>query len=162
MKPVINSVKHIVQKSLTLIPEQTLNVTTIIKVDATPTGAGQVVIGAVVKAVYLEFWLIGESAQPCTATWAVEKLPNDGTDMTQAQSQVLDDYPNKRNLLKIGQGVIGDSNTNPIPIIREWIKIPKGKQRWAQGDELHLNVSCIGEADNGLEICGLAIYKEYQ
>ncbi len=163
MKAIINSVKHIVQTTLTTVQEQTMLNTPLVRVvTVEPTTSVQVVVGAVIKAIYLEYWLLGESAQPCTATWTVEKLPNDGTAMTQTQGQSLHTYPNKKNILKTGQGVIGDSNSNPIPILSEWIKIPKGKQRFGQGDELLLNVSCIGEADNGLEICGVAIYKEYQ
>ncbi len=163
MKAIINSVKHIVQESLKLIQEQTLAVTLLARtVDVEPTSPTHVVVGSVIKAIYCEFWLLGESAQPCTATWSIEKVPNWTVNMTQTQAQDMHSYDNKRNILKIGQGIIGDSNSNPIPIIREWIKIPKGKQRFAQGDRLNLNVSCIGETDNGLEICGFAVFKEYQ
>lgn len=163
MKAIINSIKHIVQTSLTLIQEQTVGTVGIISVaDAQATTPNQVVVGAAIKAVYLEYWLMGESAQPCTATWIVEKIQNLAGPADQTEMQNLHDYTNKRNILKSGQGLIGDSNTNPIPIIREWIKIPKGKQRFALGDTLKLTVSCVGEADNGLEICGLSIFKEYQ
>lgn len=163
MKAVVNSVKHIVQLSLTTIQEQTMqNVVILRVVDSQPTAQSHVVVGSVVKAVYLEYWLLGESAQPCTATWSFEKLPNDGTAMTQTQGQALNTYPNKRNVFNVGQGVVGDSNTNPIPIYRGWFKIPKGKQRMALGDELLINISCVGEADNGVEVCGLAVFKEYQ
>ncbi len=126
---------------------------------ATPTN---VVVGSAVKAVFLELWLIGEASQIATATWIVEKIQNAAVSATQAQMQALHDYPNKRNILKMGQGIIGENNSNPIPIVREWIKIPKGKQRFAQGDVLKFSVSAIGQADNGLEICGFSIYKEYQ
>ncbi len=163
MKAPINSIKHIVQTTLTLIQEQTIRTDNVIKVvDAQPTTSIEVVVGAVIKAVYFEMWLIGESAQPCTATWTIEKRTGNSPFMTQAQGQDLDNFPNKKNILRSGQGVIGDSNSNPIPIIREWIKIPKGKQRFGQGDFLTFNISCIGETDNGLEICGLTIFKEYQ
>ncbi len=163
MKPMITSVKHIVQTSLTLIQEQSILAVLVARVvDAQPTNSFEVVVGSIVKAVFLEYWLLGESSQPCTATWTFEKLPNDGNKMTQTQGQSLDNYSNKRNVFKIGQGIIGDSNTNPIPVIREWIKIPKGKQRMALGDELVFNVSIVGEASNGGEVCGIAIFKEYQ
>ena len=163
MKALINSIKHIVQESLAVINEQTMRNIIIARATAQqPTTSILVAVGANIKAIYLEYWLLGESAQPCTATWTFEKTVNDAVAMTQSQGQDMFNYPNKRNILKSGQGVIGDSNTNPIPIIREWIKIPKGKQRMAVGDEWVFNVSCIGETDNGLEVCGLAIYKEYQ
>ncbi len=163
MKAIINSVKHIVQTSLTTIQEQTILNTPLIRVvNVEPSTSTQVVVGAVIKAIYCEYWLVGESAQNCIATWSIEKLPNDGTAMTQTQAQALHSYPNKKNILKTGQGIVGENNSNPIPILREWIKIPKGKQRFGQGDELQLNVSCIGQTDNGLDLCGLSIYKEYQ
>ncbi len=163
MKAPINSVKHIVQRSLATIDEQTRLIVNIVEVlDAQATTPSHVAVGAVVKAVFLEFWLLGESSQPCTANWIVEKTVFDGVGASQTQMQNLHDYPNKKNILKTGQGVIGDSNTNPIPIIREWVKIPKGKQRFGLGDAFRFTVSCIGEANNGMEICGNAIYKEYQ
>ncbi len=162
MKAIISSRKHIVQTSLTVIEEQTR--TSILLVNAIEAQASipnEVVVGAVVKAVYIELWLLGESSQPCTATWMLEKVQNSAGSASQAEMQALDTYTNKRNILKMGQGIIGDSNSNPIPVIREWIKIPKGKQRFALADQLRFNVSCIGEASNGLEICGFALYKEY-
>lgn len=163
MKAVINSVKHIVQRSLQLVEEQTMASHLIANtVTAEPTNPANVVVGSIIKAIFMEYWVLGESSQPCTTTWSVEKLVNSATPMTQAQGQALMDYDNKKNIFKIGQGVVGDSNSNPIPVIREWIKIPKGKQRFGQGDSLRFNISCIGEADNGLEFCGVSIYKEYQ
>ncbi len=163
MKPVITSNKHIIQRSLLVIQEQSQANTLIARAKDMQDVANvtDVVTGSVIKAVWLEYWLMGEGAQPCTATWSFEKLPNDATAMTQTQGQNLNSYPNKKNLFKIGQGLIGDSNTNPIPIVREWIKIPKGKQRMGLGDELIFNVSIIGEASNGGELCGFALYKEY-
>ena len=161
MKAIINSRKHIVQTSLTTVQEQSiLNIKIAEAQDIHPVNPDDVNVGAAIKAVYLEYWILGESAQPCTVTWSFEKLPNDGTAMTHGFSQSMDIYPNKRNVLKMGQGVIGDSNSNPIPVIREWCKIPKGKQRMALGDELLFNVSCVGQADNGSQVCGVAIYKE--
>ncbi len=163
MKAIINSVKHIVQQSLVTLEEQTMT-QIIVAASSTiePATANAVVIGSVIKAVYLEYWLLGESSQPFIATWSFEKLPAAATAMTQAQGQALDDYPNKRNIIKLGQGLVGDSNTNAVPIIREWVKIPKGKQRMAQNDFWMFNVSVIGQTDNGGQICGVAIYKEYQ
>ncbi len=163
MKAIINSVKHIVQQSLDLIQEQTRNnILIATALDAQATAPTHVAVGAVLKAVWFEIWLMGESSQPCTATWIIEKIPNGGVVATQSEMQNLHDYTNKRNILKMGQGLIGDSNTNPIPVIREWVKIPKGKQRFALGDSLQFVVSAVGEADNGLELCGFALYKEYQ
>ncbi len=163
MKAIINSVKHIVQQSLTVVQEQSILGISLAESQAIePVNPDDVVVGAVIKAVFCEYWLVGEAAQVATATWALEKVSNDAAPMTHGFSQSMDIYPNKRNILKMGQGVIGDNNSNPIPIIREWVKIPKGKQRFAQGDTLFFDISCVGEADNGIEVCGFSLYKEYQ
>ncbi len=163
MKAPINSVKHVVQRSLAITEEQTISLEIIGQVvDQQATLPAHIVVGAIVKAVWCEYWILGESSQPCTCTWSLEKIVAGAAAMTQAQGQNIHDYPNKKNIFKMGQGVIGDSNSNPIPIIREWVKIPKGKQRFGLGDSLVMNISCIGEADNGLESCGFALYKEYQ
>jgi len=163
MKAIVNSVKHIAQGSLTTIDSgNILNVTIAKTVNAEPINPTDVVVGSVIKAVFIEYWLLGSSAQPVVTTWTLEKVPNDGTPMTFLQNQELDKYSNKRNILKLGQGIVGDSNSNPIPVVREWVKIPKGKQRFAQGDALYFNVSSLGEAQNDLEICGVSVYKEYQ
>jgi len=81
--------------------------------------------------------------------------------MTHAQSQILHDYPNKKNLFKTSQGLLGDANSNAVPIFREWIAIPKGKQRIGLGDTLVFNLAALGEMDQDVEVCGLVIYKEY-
>lgn len=163
MRAIINSQKHIVQETLAVIEEQTIrNIVISVSVPNEPALTNQVVVGSVVKAIWFEYWLLGESSQPCTATWNIEKVAKSDDPMTQAEGQAMNSYGNKSNVLRIGQGVIGDSNSNPIPVIREWIKVPKGMQRMALGDRWFFNCSCIGEADNGLEICGFALYKEYQ
>lgn len=162
MKPTINSRKHIVQASLTTVQELARGNELIINAVADqPDAPAEVVVGATVKAVYLEFWLLGESGEPCTATWIVEKVQNNQASATYAQMQALDTYENKRNIFQMGQGVIGDSGSNPVPVVRGWVKIPKGKQRFALGDSIKISFACVGVADNGLEYCGTAIFKEY-
>ncbi len=162
MKAIISSRKHIVQRSLTVVQEQTVQTSNLADAtEASPTAPQHVAVGAVIKAIFLEYWYLGEGAQPCTVTWILEKIPAAAGSAVQAEMQDLDTYTNKKNIFKMGQGIIGDSNSNPIPIIREWVKIPKGKQRFGLGDSLKFTVSCIGETDNGLEVCGFALYKEY-
>ncbi len=165
MKAPINSNKHIVQTSLTSVAESTLvNITIVNSLETvTPANASHVTQGAVVKAVYLEYWVMSEGAQPTFGNLTVEKLPGTSTDMTFNDSADLYSYQNKKNILFTTQGLIGDSNSNPIPIMRQWVKIPKGKQRFGLGDRLKVNVSCLNPtAGAGIEVCGTAIYKEYR
>ena len=105
-------------------------------------------------------WYLGSSAQPVFHVSTVEKLTSGASEMTSVQASLLNEYPNKKNIFQTSQGLIGDANTNPIPVFREWIKIPKGKQRMGLGDKLVLNIAARGEAANDIEVCGFYIYKE--
>jgi len=55
------------------------------------------------------------------------------------------------------QGLTSEQNANAVPIIRQWFKIPKGKQRFGLGDQMVLNISA---AQEGVENCGMFIFKE--
>ncbi len=115
--------------------------------------------GAVIKAIYIESWITSQSASAAASfTIVVEKIKGGQPDMTFAQSQNLENYPNKANILYTTQGLIGANINNAVPILKQWIAIPKGKQRFALGDKLHVNYVSI---TNGISICGVTIYKEY-
>ena len=161
VRPTINSEKHINQRSLVTIDSGTIANINIAAATESPSAPSEVRIGASIKACYVEMWYVGSSSQPVIQTSTLEKKVAGVDSMTQVQSQLLDDYPNKKNILFSSQGIVGDANTNPVPLLRGWYKIPKGKQRFGQGDSLVLNISAIGEAQNDLEICGLFIFKEY-
>lgn len=77
--------------------------------------------------------------------------------MTFTNSATLDSYSNKKNVLYTTQGLTPDANGNPIPFVRQWFKIPKGKQRFGLTDSLVLNISANVE---DVTHCGLMIYKE--
>jgi len=163
MRNPINSNKHIVQQTLTSIAEaSTVN---LLVADAqqepTASNAFHVIQGAVIEAVFLEYWLMSEGNQPTFGLVTVEKVPGTATNMVHTDAVQLYSYANKKNILFTSQGLIGDSNSNPIPVIRQWIKIPKGKQRFGLGDRLNVNVTCLNPTTGeGLEVCGVAVYKE--
>ncbi len=160
MKPPINSVKHIVQKSLTSTSGigELLVSTIALAVEGAPTLANQVPIGSLIKAVYVEIWTLATAQQPTTTNVTVEKIESGASVMTFNESQDLHSYSNKKNIFMTHQGLVGDANSNPTPQIREWIKIPKGKQRMGLGDALNINVSGITEE---IQICGVFIFKSY-
>ncbi len=161
VRPTVNSEKHIFQKSLTTVDDNTVDSTNILTSVADPTGPNHVRIGAVVKAVFVEMWMLGSSSQPVFQICTVEKVVANQDRVTSAQMSALNSYPNKKNILFTSQGLIGDSNTNPVPVLRQWIKIPKGKQRFGLDDAMVINIAARGEAANDLEVCGIFIYKEY-
>ncbi len=121
--------------------------------------ATEVVEGAVVKAVYVELWLIGQSDSASgNFLVSVLKIPGDASSMTQADHIALNAYTNKKNVLYHTQGISNDGVANATPVVRQWIKIPKGKQRFGLNDRIQMSVSTQAEAVN---YCGFFVYKEY-
>ncbi len=161
VRPTINSEKHYFARSLTTIADNTvLNYNVAVAV-ATPSGPNHVRVGATIKAVFIEMWYISSASQPTFQVTTVQKIPSDGVDPTSAQMSDLHTWPNKKNILFTSQGLVGDANSNPIPIMRQWFKIPKGKQRMGLGDKIVVSIAARGETNNDIEVCGMNIYKEY-
>ncbi len=135
------------------------DVTNIVSAQQNPTATApnEVAVGTVIKAVYVEIWLLATSQQPCTVTIMVMKNTS-GVNIDATQFQDLNGYNNKNEILEIHQGLIGDANTNPVPFFRGWIKIPKGKQRFALGDAMQL---CIKAITEDVQWCGIHIFKAY-
>ncbi len=160
MKPIIHSTKHYVQQSRSQVA--TVSVTTIdiaISVESTVANAvDEVAEGTVVKAVYVEMWIL-DSSNDGSFVLSFEKLPSGKGNITFAAVNALGVYNNKKNTLYTTQGLSPNNGVgNPVPIIRQWFKIPKGKQRMGLGDRLVLNIANNGL--NNLEFCGFFTYKE--
>ena len=158
MKATINSEKHIVQYPIDAIMAGNFKEIDIIKVEETPSAAQDVRVGAVIKAIYVELWLIGGDQQLGSQVMIVEKLPADSPGIGFGGMATLNDNANKKNVFFTTMGLLGDNNSNPTPVIRGWIKIPKGKQRFGLGDRMRIAISSqAGE----IEYCGQSIFKEY-
>ncbi len=161
MRPVIHSVKHLVQFPIDQISTGTLQTITLISaVENTVANlATEVVEGAIIKAVFVELWLenqgnLGESIV------TVVKDTNFLQGPTFVEHASLFTYSNKKNIFFTHQGLTSnDGVSQPTNIIRGWIKIPKSKQRFGLGDNLLLSISNVSASD--LNRCGIAIYKEY-
>ncbi len=160
MRAPIVSRKHIVQHTVTQVGTGT--VTTVSEINAVAMQdvniAQEVVEGSVVKAIFIELWLIGTFNEG-SFVLCVEKAVGAIAVPSFTNMTTLDAYPNKKNVLFISQGLIGEDNTNPTPVLRQWIKIPKGKQRFGLNDKLRINIAAIGSED--VQFCGVSIYKSY-
>ncbi len=162
MKAPIVSRKHIVQHTQFIVPSSGVTVHT----DAfglavqNVNAAFEVIEGSVIKAIYVEIWLLGNEPGQSTFVLIVEKAPSGVADPLIANMTTLDAYDNKKNILFTSQGVIGENSANPTPVVRQWIKIPKGKQRFGLQDRFRVCIAAIGVAD--LVGCGVSIYKSYQ
>ncbi len=147
--------------SLTTVATAAIGATELVSGVATPDKASvsEVEEGASVKALYLEIWAIGSvSNQFFTAILA--KFPSGTNNPTIAEIAALGNWDNKKNILYTTQGLASnDGIAAPIPIIRQWFKIPKGKQRMGLGDRIRLIIASRGSDD--IIFCGFATYKEY-
>ncbi len=130
---------------------------------STAVNSFDVVQGSIVKAIWLEFWIIniGATGEDSQFNMSIYKLPGGSTDMTYAQSINLGAYENKKNVLYSTQAnLIAEVDGGmAFPTYKGWFKIPKGKQRMGLGDQIIAAISSTGQA---ARICGLATYKEYR
>ncbi len=165
LAPIV-SVKHYVPRAVVNVNSAT--VLNDIVVDAVVASAvnlaTEVLEGSVIKAVFIELSIIGIGASGVTNAFnlTLEKKIADQPTMTNAQSLALFTYPNKKNILYTTQGLIGSRLDGEATrfIIKQWFKIPKGKQRFGLGDQLLLNLSNI--AGSNYQVCGIYVYKEYR
>ncbi len=159
MKAPIHSRKHYVQTSLTTILAGA-NLQTVIAHAVNPTAANlanEVAEGSVIKAVYVEMWVRTNDTSPGTALLTLTKIP-ELANITFADQIALDAYTNKKNVFYHTQGLSNDQDADAIPFIRQWFKIPKGKQRFGLGDRLILGIAAQALDQN---VCGFFTYKEY-
>ncbi len=160
MRAPIHSEKHYIQTSLsTVAAGAQLNIPIASGVALLNKNlASEVVEGAFVKAVYIEMWIRGSETSPGSVLVSLVKNPEFGS-MTVAEHAALNDYTNKKNVLYHTQGLANDQDADAIPFLRQWFKIPKGKQRFGLGDLLQLSIFAQGAI--ALVVCGFVTYKEY-
>ncbi len=159
----INSIKHYVQIENAVISAGAQRVISAVDAvgQALVTSVEDVVEGSIVKAVYLELWIKSNIALGTDAKFqlVIEKLSTGATPITFTQMNNLMTYGNKKNVLYVSQGVLGDKETNSVRIFANWILIPKGKQRFGLGDNFSIAISAT---TGDLNSCGIITFKEYK
>lgn len=161
--PIIQSVKHYVHRSNTAIASGNLSALSVASavVATAITNSNDVAEGSIVKAVFIELWLLSDAVTGDESQFTVilEKKPSNAPTMTFTQSANLGTYPNKKNILFSSQAIIGASidGNGSVPVMRGWYLIPKGKQRMGIGDDIILNIAAVGD----ISMCGIFTYKEY-
>ncbi len=161
MKPIIHSTKHYSQFSLFAVAGGAI--TTLSPIIAVAVvdknAASEVEEGATIKAIWLDFWLTTDDAVQGSTVCIVEKVPGaQDTSVTTAEIASLMTYPNKKNVLFSFQGLTPPNTQYPMNVFHGWYKIPKSKQRFGLNDKL--SISFYGQGD-GLQVCGLSVFKEY-
>ncbi len=159
MRPPIHSRKHYVQITRSTVATVARNNEDIIVVNATPTGVDEVVDGAIVKAVYVELWLLNAGNAGSDVVILGKNL-GASAGPTFTQMNALGTYDEKKNVLFTHQGLSNNDGIDPpMNVMRAWYKIPKSKQRFGLGDRLRLSIANNSAQD--LFYCGFATYKEY-
>ena len=161
MRPVVHSTKHYIQMTLsTVLTVSRVTNTLATAVQSTVANlASEIEEGAIVKAVYIELWVEG-TVQDQFFTIVLDKATGGASQITFAQMTDLFTYANKKNIFYVTQGIASnDAVSGPVPVIRQWFKIPKTKQRFGLGDTLTLSIASRGLDD--IKFCGFATYKEY-
>ncbi len=161
---IVNSIKHFVPYTNADTTSGGLRNTVLINVVA--KGAARAAVsnveeGCKIFGSYVEYWLKGNGASGTDTqfTAVVVLLKSGAVAPTAANMANLQAYTNKKNILYTTQGVIGDNTTQGVPIIRDRIKIPPGKQRFGLGDSLNLILAPVGQS---IQNCGIAVYKEFE
>ncbi len=160
MRAPITSRKHYVQHTHTQIASAAVDTNS--EVFAVPLqdadAPNEVPEGSIIKAIFLEYWIIGEFTEG-SFVLMVEKSQSNLGQPTFTEMTTLDAYENKKNVLFVSQGLIADDSANPTPVLRQWIKIPRGKQRFGVRDAIRVSIAAIGA--EGLQYCGFATFKAY-
>ncbi len=160
MRPPIHSKKHYVQVTLSSVLNGAIaNEKLGTSKEGAPSAPGDIKEGALVKAVYVEMWLAQASSSVGSFTAGLYLTP-DGTELTASGAAALHDSSNKNNILYVTQGLSPANNVQLMPLIRQWIKIPKGKQRRSLGSKIVFFIRNNNGADD-INYCGFATYKEY-
>ncbi len=161
VRPVVHSVKHYVQFSRsTVATVAAVNENIAKAVEGTTANlVDEVVEGTIVKACYVELWVI-DSGNAGSGVVVLSKEQSNNVGPIFGQANSLGTYANKKNILFTSQGLFpNDGIANPRVVMRGWYKIPKSKQRFGLGDSLVLTIANNSAQD--LFYCGFATYKEY-
>ncbi len=160
----INSIKHFVPFTTASTASGAIRNTTL--VDTVAKGAARALVadveeGAKVFGTYLEYWVNGDGAAGTNTqfTLVVVLLKSGAAAPTAANMANLHAYTNKKNILYTTQGVITSVDNQSVPLIRNRISIPKGKQRFGLGDSLNVVLFASGAA---IQSCGIAVWKEFE
>ena len=151
--------KHYVQWTRSTVTAAARNAEVIVtSVNVSAAGASnEVQEGSLVRSVFIELWLENTASSGSFGV-SVIKTPQAQTP-AYVDMAALNGYSNKKNVLYHTQGLPpNDGVSGPIPVLRQWIKIPKGKQRFGLDDRLHLVISNLGT--DTIAYCGFATYKE--
>ena len=156
MRPV-HTVKHYV----TTNGSANANATTNRSIAAVANSGRQAIsLGATVKNVFLEYWIASSDTTVAAGdAFAVMVYKLEAGDTVPDNTSMLDPggWNNRKNIFYYSRG-LASSVQMPTPVIRSWLKIPRGKSRFGEGDQLMITFT----STKAYAYCGFATYKEYE
>ncbi len=161
VRPMVHSEKHYTQHSLFTTAAGARDSVVLINavVVLNKNLSEEVEQGSSVKAIYVEFWINTNDTSPGTFIAILEKVPSGGAAATFAEMAALSTYANKKNVLYTTMGLTNPNTQTGQVLMKFWVKIPKGKQRFGLGDRFVLG---IASQTGTLKTCGFSTYKEYK
>jgi len=160
LRPMIHSKKHYVQESIGTTTAG--SVTSIdIALSVAPdveAAVNHVLEGSSIKAVFVEMWLRSAAAAGSSGQLIVYKLQGGANSPTATEMAALGDWDNKKNIFYTTMGLFNNVDSLATPSVRQWIKIPRSKQRMGLGDQIRMSFLATGQT---LNHCGFFTYKEY-
>lgn len=160
MKPTINSVKHYFHTPATGVASGVainIDIVKAIAKGATRANPFDVEEGAIVKALFVEYWVKADNPN-FTVSGCIVKRPANAASPTFTEMGNMGSYPNKKNVFEFHQG-LAPSGGNVVALFRHWVAIPKGKQRMGLDDRISMKFAFTGSAG---DVCGFTTYKEYE
>ncbi len=161
VRPMVHSEKHYLQNSLfTVAAGAVANQDVVRAVQVLNKNASfEVEEGSSVKAIYFEYWLNTNDTSAGSNIVTITKVPAGGVLPNTSTMVALASYVNKKNVLWTGQGLTNPNTSTAIPVLRQWVKIPKSKQRMGLDDRI---VVSFFVQTGTLKACGFTTYKEYK
>ncbi len=163
MRAPIHSKKHYVQISQGTTAQGAItNHLLVESLEATSSIPTTIEEGAVVKAIYVEYWL-GNASATAVGSYTVILVKNPGGNANPVTGDLaaLHDYDNKKNILFTSQALVPPTDGGQVVVLRQWVKIPKGKQRFGLKDRLQLSARNNNPDAVDHNHCGFALFKEY-
>ncbi len=160
MRPPIHSKKHYFQTTLSTVTNGAITNQILVESKEAPTAVNDVVEGALVKAIFVEYWLLQASNSIGSFTAGLYKNTAGASTLSTGEAAALGDFKGKKDILFVTQGLAPANSTFQLNLCRTWFKIPKGKQRMGLGDKIQFFIRNNNATDD-INFCGFATYKEY-
>ncbi len=159
MRPVINSVKHVVDNNIGTLTTNTVEILAKAVNAPSNTVTTDCHHGSIIKAIWISLDVCGLASGVTRQVHAINLMKNPGANLTEPGVFAVGSSNEKKFIFKQWFFMTMLVSSGNAPFHWEgWIKIPKQYQRMGTDDTLTLTVGCTTQTGH---FDYLAIYKEY-